>query len=121
MIRPTLVVKQICAASIRRHEHIQCSIVINVRVSRAPRHLGTGESHAHRLRYFLKLAASKIAKQVRRFRVLTPLWAFLISFSDLASAIRMFGHPSFAEAKKKQPKPNVNSRVRPDPKPRAFS
>ena len=56
--------EQIRAASVGGHEDVECSIVVDVRVRRATRNFWAAERRAHRLRYFLKLSASKIPKQV---------------------------------------------------------
>src|SRR5271169_6254483 len=69
--------KQIGGAGVGGKENVEEAVIINIGVSRTPRHSRSGEGCSHLRRHFLKLAAAEVAKQVRGLSV---AYAFLHPF-----------------------------------------
>src|SRR5579863_3245014 len=65
--------KQIGRAGVGGQQKVKRAVVINIGVSRAPRHFRSSERVSSLCRHFLELAAAEIAEQVRRLGIADAL------------------------------------------------
>src|SRR5258708_36781912 len=71
-------------AGVGGDENIEKAVVIDIGVSRAPRHSRSGKGSAHLRRHFLKLTSAKVAKQMRRLGIADTLLHALDGVFDVA-------------------------------------